>query len=486
MGNRQNAFETTLTAEFGPTALTAAVTSKGNLTTPCYLVLEPDSDTQREVIYFDGTFGANSFVTTNVVNRYLEGSAQTSGLTHASGAVVRSVPVTQEIDDLWTGIGNLDHGDFSGLSDNDHPQYLLTSGFTKAAIDAMNVDADTLDSLDSTAFSLAAHDHDSDYADIAHVGAGGAAHANVVSGGASGFMTGADKATLDTLESAGGGVASVLPGGGIDTSGTSVVTVSHEDTSSQGTVNNSGATVIQDVSLDTYGHVTSLGSKTLGAADVGAASSSHNHSGVYAVASHTSSSDHDGRYDSRYYIRATVDNALNLKANIASPNFTGTGGIRINNAYALDLSGGYIKVKYGSVEVMSGNGSNQFYIKGIPHNNVQYDVRCTDTGGGGRQLYYYDDSSTERAKTNIKISPLQGGECLTWDMYEFQKTLEGPSGPYHQWTIAERIQEKSGDSFVVRDSNGLIQNTDDRAMMADMILTIQQLNARIEELEVEA
>ena len=46
-------------------------------------------------------------------------------------------------------------------------------------------------------------------------------------------------------------------------------TLSHADTSSQGSVNNSGATVIQDVTLDTYGHVTALGSHTLTLANLG-------------------------------------------------------------------------------------------------------------------------------------------------------------------------------------------------------------------------
>ena len=47
-------------------------------------------------------------------------------------------------------------------------------------------------------------------------------------------------------------------------------TISHADTSTQASVDNSGATFIQDVTVDTYGHVTGLGSKTLTAADVGA------------------------------------------------------------------------------------------------------------------------------------------------------------------------------------------------------------------------
>jgi len=49
-----------------------------------------------------------------------------------------------------------------------------------------------------------------------------------------------------------------LTGGG--TSGT--VTINHQDTSSQASVDNSGRTYIQDVTLDTYGHVTGLTSAT--------------------------------------------------------------------------------------------------------------------------------------------------------------------------------------------------------------------------------
>ena len=68
-----------------------------------------------------------------------------------------------------------------------------------------------------------------------------------------------------------GDITGVTAGGGITGGGTSgTVTINHADTSSQASVNNSGATVIQDVTVDTYGHVTALGSKTLTAADVGA------------------------------------------------------------------------------------------------------------------------------------------------------------------------------------------------------------------------
>ncbi len=48
-------------------------------------------------------------------------------------------------------------------------------------------------------------------------------------------------------------------GGGLTLSGTSF---SHSDTSSQGSVNNSGRTYIQDITLDTYGHITGITSAT--------------------------------------------------------------------------------------------------------------------------------------------------------------------------------------------------------------------------------
>ena len=48
-------------------------------------------------------------------------------------------------------------------------------------------------------------------------------------------------------------------GGGLGLSGT---TFSHTDTSSQASVNNSGRTYIQDITLDTYGHITAISSAT--------------------------------------------------------------------------------------------------------------------------------------------------------------------------------------------------------------------------------
>lgn len=57
----------------------------------------------------------------------------------------------------------------------------------------------------------------------------------------------------------GGGLT--VSGSPIESSGT--ITISHADTSSQSSVDNSGNTFIQDITLDTYGHITGIGSGTV-------------------------------------------------------------------------------------------------------------------------------------------------------------------------------------------------------------------------------
>lgn len=127
--NLQNAFETQLTAEMGPSDLSALVQSIGSLSDPAYLVIEPDHATRREYVLFDATFTASSFATTGIGNRYLAGSAQGSNITHPVGSIVRAVPLAQHITDLHDRIDQgFDHGNLAGLADDDHAQYPLVDG----------------------------------------------------------------------------------------------------------------------------------------------------------------------------------------------------------------------------------------------------------------------------------------------------------------------------------------------------------------------
>ncbi len=61
-----------------------------------------------------------------------------------------------------------------------------------------------------------------------------------------------------------GDITGVTAGNALTGGGTSgAVTINHEDTSSQGSVNNSAHTFIQDLTLDNYGHVTAIGSNAM-------------------------------------------------------------------------------------------------------------------------------------------------------------------------------------------------------------------------------
>lgn len=106
------------------------------------------------------------------------------------------------------------------------------------------LDADLLDGNHASAFALSSHTH----------------AASAITSGT--FDLARIPATL-TGKTAQYVTSTVVAGSGIDVSGSlssGNVTVSHSDTSSQVSVNNSGSTFIQDVTLDTYGHVTALAS----------------------------------------------------------------------------------------------------------------------------------------------------------------------------------------------------------------------------------
>lgn len=111
----ENAFETTLTSVFNSTDVTLSVNSTGNLagSGPVYIVLNPDDAAKREYIFIDGSITSTTMSTSTVDNRYLAGSAASSGIDHSSGDRVRISPMSQHFDDLWSAIGKVVDVDYS-------------------------------------------------------------------------------------------------------------------------------------------------------------------------------------------------------------------------------------------------------------------------------------------------------------------------------------------------------------------------------------
>ena len=100
-----NAFETTLTATMGSSDTTFTVNAvvdsyPTTLVPPFYIVINPDSATNREVLLVTAVNTGTKQLTTSVPNRYLPGSAASSGLSHSSGTVVRMAPLQQHIEDI--------------------------------------------------------------------------------------------------------------------------------------------------------------------------------------------------------------------------------------------------------------------------------------------------------------------------------------------------------------------------------------------------
>ena len=111
----ENAFETTLSAVFNSTDVQLTVNATGNLagSGPVYVVINPDDSAKREYIFIDGAITATTMSTSTVDNRFLAGSAASSGIDHSSGDRVRISPMSQHFDDLWNAIGKVVDVDYS-------------------------------------------------------------------------------------------------------------------------------------------------------------------------------------------------------------------------------------------------------------------------------------------------------------------------------------------------------------------------------------
>jgi len=174
-----NAFETTLTATAGASDLNFTVnnlTLPGpDVTAPLYVVINPDSSTNREVIHITSlNAGTKTLTCDNADKRYLAGSAATSGLSHASGSVVRMSPLQQHIEDLNDRIDTVINEAGTALNttlfldEDDMSSNSATKGVTQQSVKAYVDTQLTAEDLDLTADSGGpiAIDLDSDTLDL--------------------------------------------------------------------------------------------------------------------------------------------------------------------------------------------------------------------------------------------------------------------------------------------------------------------------------
>ena len=138
--NAFNSYETSLNGGITDSATSLTVDANpGPLNQPAYMTLEPDDPLLREIILV-AVISGTAF---SSITRGLPGSAA-GAQAHSSGAIIRSTPVHQQLDDVFTDIAALeaaDAGHFGGTDIADHPEATPSvRGFISAA-DKTNLDA---------------------------------------------------------------------------------------------------------------------------------------------------------------------------------------------------------------------------------------------------------------------------------------------------------------------------------------------------------
>jgi hypothetical protein len=310
-----------------------------------------------------------------------------------------------------------------------------------------------------------------------------------------------------------GDITGITAGGGLTGGGTSgTVTLSHTNTSSQSSVNNSSGTVIQDITLDTYGHITGLASYNL-----------------------------DGRYytksasDSRYYLDSNPDgytsNIGDITAVTAGTNLNGggtSGAVTLNLNSNINLNevniGQGIELKESSdradlLQITSATSSwagiqirnsaddgrwsfmtdgatggfyddqnNDWAVQmiengavGLRHNGIEKFV----TTSAGVQVYgnltvssnvYASNfilQSDKRLKTKITDLPCNNID-VNWKSFEIKEE----EGDYRTGVIAQELEETHPE-FVNTDSNGFKS-----VKYIDLLIAkIAELEARLDKLE---
>lgn len=152
--NATNFTRLTLADQTGPTDLSFDVDdTTGAPDAPFYAVINLRDDTKREVVRFTHKTGTTLSCAT-IGDRYLQGSAASSGITHEAAAQIVLAPVSQNLEDIWDEIDNLDTDDVPEGSTN----LYYTDGRADARIAGATITAAQLENLNASKINAGVFD----------------------------------------------------------------------------------------------------------------------------------------------------------------------------------------------------------------------------------------------------------------------------------------------------------------------------------------
>ncbi len=249
-----------------------------------------------------------------------------------------------------------------------------------------------------------------------------------------------------------------------DASVNKTITIDHGDTSTQASVNNSGRTYIQDITLDTHGHITAISSATETAVS---------DTGVPAILSNGSTPSLNSGITAAE-VRSLIG-AGTSSFNGAYSSLSGLPTVPTNNN---QLTNGAGYTTYTANQTLNNNSNVHFegLMVGQTSAATANTIRCT-----GDVVAFY--SSDERLKDNItpiensleKVGQLKGYE---FDWNDNQEVYEG----HDVGVIAQEVEKVVPEIVETREHDGY-KAVKYEKLVPLLINAINELKAEIEELK---
>lgn len=231
-------------------------------------------------------------------------------------------------------------------------------------------------------------------------------------------------------------VADVNQGSGIVVTGAdgegAVYTVAHADTSNQASVNNSGNTVIQDITLDGFGHITGLVSTTIDS--VGFATNSENAINATNATNATNSTNSN--------VTVTAANA-NYPFVLAPDQVTG------QKALLMDNSGGTYNPSNNTATInITGNSAT--VTNGVYNNGGTYGINITGTAQNSNTLNGFGSDTNASANSIMR----RDGNGYSYSVYHNQT-----SGNNENPSVSQIIVTNGNDNFFRKASLSHVANS---------------------------